>query len=252
MGQHLLLVDHRRRILQNCLDHLPRQLWVLLKQPGEGVSTGHHTELARTDALVFGEHLGEPPGFGGYTDAGMRLLDNPLRNHLNSVLGNPSATLAGLEQRDGGGFSAGVRVMHAQSHDSDYAVRRELQNAFYFFREGVPLVYSDGYNKSDSCGDCGGPFPRHANAAYLGEYGDGKLPDLAWLHHELARGGSRGRWGDSDVVAFERYDYREGGSAADQTVLLFAMNDNYGYPVLTVLRRFEVQRQCLIRPLPEN
>ncbi len=188
------------------------------------------TELARTDALVFGEHLGEPPGFGGYTDAGMRLLDNPLRNHLNSVLGNPSATLAGLEQRDGGGFSAGVRVMHAQSHDSDYAVRRELQNAFYFFREGVPLVYSDGYNKSDSCGDCGGPFPRHANAAYLGEYGDGKLPDLAWLHHELARGGSRGRWGDSDVVAFERYDYREGGSAADQTVLLFAMNDNYGYP----------------------
>jgi hypothetical protein len=28
-------------------------------------------------------------------------------------------------------------------------------------------------------------------------------------------------------VAFERFDYRDGGSAADQTVVLFAMNDNY-------------------------
>ena len=56
--------------------------------------------------MIFGEHLGEPPSFSEYTDAGMRLLDNPLRNYLNNVLGNPSATLAGLEQRDGGGFGA--------------------------------------------------------------------------------------------------------------------------------------------------
>ncbi len=188
------------------------------------------TETARDDALVFGEHLGEPPGFGGYTDAGMRLLDNPLRNVLNNTLGNPGSSLAGLEQRDFGGFSAGVRVMHAQSHDSDYAARRELQNAFYFFREGVPLVYSDGYNEADTCDSCGGAFPRHANMPYLGQFSDNKMPDLAWLHGNLARGGTRGRWGDSDVVAFERYDYREAGSAADQTVVLFAMNDNFGFP----------------------
>jgi hypothetical protein len=56
------------------------------------------------------------------------------------------------------------------------------------------------------------------------------MPDLAYLHHQLARGGTRPRWGDSDLVAFERYDYREPGSAADQTVVLFAMNDNYGNP----------------------
>lgn len=186
-------------------------------------------ETARNDALVFGEHLGEPPAFSEYTDAGMRLLDNPLRNYLNNVLGNPSASLAGLEQRDGGGFSASVRVMHAQSHDNDYAAHRELHNAYYFIREGIPLIYSDGYNKSPSNG--GTPFPRHANAPYLGEFGDNKMPDVAWLHHQLARGGTRPRWGgDSDVVAFERYDYREPGSAAEQTVVLFAMNDNYGNP----------------------
>lgn len=190
------------------------------------------TERSRDDALVFGEHLGEPPGFNGYIDAGMRLLDNPLRNYLNNVLGNPGATLAGLDQRDFGGFNANVRVMHAQSHDSDYAARRELQNAFYFMGEGIPLVYSDGYKKSDTCNDCGGAFPRHANAPYLGQFGDNKMPDLAWLHHQLSRGGTRPRWSDNDIVAFERYDYREGSSSSpqDQTVALFVMNDNYGYP----------------------
>src|ERR1043165_2679056 len=56
------------------------------------------------------------------------------------------------------------------------------------------------------------------------------MPALAWLHGQLARGGTRPRWGDSDTIAFERYDYREPGSTADQTVVLFAMNDNYGNP----------------------
>ncbi|HEU0008386.1 MAG TPA: alpha-amylase family glycosyl hydrolase [Verrucomicrobiae bacterium] len=184
------------------------------------------TELTRNDALLFGEHLGEPPGFGEYIDAGMRLLDNPLRNNLNNILGNPAASLAGYEQRDAGGFSAGVRVMHAQSHDNDFVVHRELHNAYYFLREGIPLIYSDGYNEADG----NPPFPRHANAPYLGQFGDNKMPDLAYLHHQLARGGTRPRWGDSDVVAFERYDYRDPGTAADQTVVLFAMNDNYGNP----------------------
>jgi glycosidase len=188
-------------------------------------------ERARNDALIFGEHLGEPPGFGEYIDAGMRLLDNPLRNHLNNVLGNPGASLSGLDQRDGGGFSAGVRVMHAQSHDNDFAARRELHNAYYFLREGVPLIYSDGYEEAS--GDP--PFPRHANAPFLGQFGDNKMPDLAWLHHQLARGGTRPRWSDSDIVAFERYDYRESSAPnpyndPDATVVLFAMNDNYGNP----------------------
>jgi len=188
------------------------------------------SEMTRNDALIFGEHLGEPPGFDEYVDASMRLLDNPLRNHLNNVLGNPGASLSGLDQRDSGGFSASVRVMHAQSHDNDFAARRELQNAYYFLREGIPLIYSDGYVKSPSGG--GTPFPRHANAPYLGQFGDRKMPDLAYIHHQLARGGTRPRWSDSDIVAFERYDYREGSSAApqDQTVVLFVMNDNYGNP----------------------
>jgi glycosidase len=181
------------------------------------------SETTRNDALLFGEHLGEPPSYSEYYNRGMRLVDSPLQGTLNNVLGNPSASLIGLDQRDSGGFSAPNRVMYAQSHDNAFAVRRELQLAYMFTREGIPVIYSDGYNQS------GAPdyFPQIANAPYLGQFGDNKMPDIAWLHHQLARGGTRARWSDADIVAFERYDYRDGGSDADQTTVLFIMNDNY-------------------------
>ncbi len=181
------------------------------------------SEVTRNDALLFGEHLGEPPPYSDYFARGMRLVDSPLSGTLNNVLGNPSASLIGLDQRDSGGFTAPNRVMYAQSHDNAFSNHRELQLAYMFAREGVPVIYSDGYNQS-SAPDY---FPRVANAPYLGEFGDNKMPDLAWLHHQLSRGGTRARWSDADIVAFERYDYRDGGSAADQTTVLFAMNDNY-------------------------
>ena len=181
------------------------------------------SEVPRNDALLFGEHLGEPPPYSDYFARGMRLVDSPLSGTLNNVLGNPSASLIGLDQRDSGGFTAPNRVMYAQSHDNAFANHRELQLAYMFSREGIPVIYSDGYNQS-SAPDY---FPRVANAPYLGEFGDNKMPDLAWLHDQLSRGGTRSRWSDADIVAFERYDYRDGGSDADQTTVLFVMNDNY-------------------------
>lgn len=181
------------------------------------------SEMTRNDALLFGEHLGEPPTYSQYYTRGMRLVDSPLQGTLNNVLGNPSASLIGLDQRDSGGFSAPNRVMFAQSHDNAFSNHRELQLAYMFAREGIPVVYSDGYNQS-SAPDY---FPRVANAPYLGQFGDNKMPDLAWLHHQLSRGGTRPRWSDADLVAFERYDYRDSASAPDQTTVVFVMNDNY-------------------------
>jgi hypothetical protein len=179
--------------------------------------------------------LGEPPTFQEYLDRGMRLLNAPLQNQLNSILGNPSATLSGLDQRDyrpfTDAFTGPQSVMFAQSQDNAFANHRELQNAYYFMHEGIPEIYSDGYNESQAPSGQQ-PFPRVANAPYLGEFGDNKMPELAWLHHQLARGGTWSRWSDNDIVAFERYDYREGSSSnpQDQDVVLFAMNDNYGFP----------------------
>ena len=185
------------------------------------------SEASRNDALLFGEHLGEPPSYQEYLDRGMRLVNSPYHYQLNNILGNPSATLAGLDGRDykpyGSAFSGQYSVLFAQSHDDGSATHRELQEAYNFTREGLPSIYSDGYNQS------GAPdyFPRVANAPYLGEFGDNKMPDVAYLHHQLARGGTRARWGDADIVAYERYDYRDSTNTPDQTVLLFAMNDNY-------------------------
>jgi hypothetical protein len=189
-------------------------------------------ELPRDDAMVFGEHLGSPPGYSGYWDAGMRLVDNDLRSKLNGVLGNPSATLSGLDSSGGGGFAASLGVMHATSHDSDYAAQRQLQHAMYYTRAGLGLVYSDGNTHSQVLGDSGGAFPRNANTAYLGQSGDSRLPNLAKINGDFARGFQSGLWGDNDFLAYERRDNRNSDgttttrTAADDVTMVVMLNDN--------------------------
>ena len=197
------------------------------------------TDAPRDDAMFFGEHLGQPPAYGSYIDAGMRLIDNDLRNNFNNLLGNPSASLGGYDQAGAGGFNAAVTVMHAQSHDNDYAARRELQHAFYFTRDGMPLVYTDGNYHAGTLEGSGGAFPRHANTPFLGQFGDTRLPNLAYLHQHFARGFQRPRWADSDFVAYERIDKRENPTMSDDAgvVAIVLVNDNYangtGRPVST-------------------
>lgn len=191
------------------------------------------TEQGRDDAMLFGEHLGQPPGYGSYIDAGMRLIDNDLRNNMNNVLGNPSSGLQGYDQSGHGGFSAGVSVMHAQSHDNDYASRRELQHAMYFTRAGIGLVYTDGNYHAGVLGGSGGAFPRHANTAFLGQWGDARIPNLLKIHNDFARGWQRGRFSDADLVSYERIDDREFTENDQATkerkgvTMLIAVNDNY-------------------------
>ena len=186
----------------------------------------------RDDAMVFGEHLGQPPGYNGYWDAGMRLVDNDLRSKLNSQLGNPWGTLAGLDSPGAGGFSASLGVTHANSHDSDYAAQKELQHAHYMFREGIGLIYSDGYYKAATLGESGGAFPRHANTQFLGQFSDPRIPNILKLHNDFARGLQQGRWGDSDYMAYERRDNRDKfgntriGTASEEITMVAMFNDN--------------------------
>ena len=203
-----------------------------------GFSDANHRDsvfedkVPRDDALVFGEHLGQPPGYGGYWDAGMRLVDNDLRSKLNGTLGNPGAGLQGLDAPGAGGFPQGMGVTHANSHDSDFAALKEWQHAFYMTREGMGLIYSDGYNKAETLGASGGAFPRHANTAYLGQFGDPRIPNILKIHNDFARGLQEGRWADGDFVAFERRDNRNpdgstrSGNAGDEITMAVMMNDN--------------------------
>ncbi len=202
------------------------------------------SEAPRNDALLFGEHLGPPPSMSEYITTGMRLLNTPLHNVMNGNLGNSSAGLQGLDSPNYtpgsitdpenntsyACFPVTQGVQYAQNQDSSgaYANHRDLQDAYYSLQEGIGVIYSDNYNQSS------GPsyFPTVADANYLGEYGDNQMPELAYLHNQLARGLTWPRWSDNDIVMFERYDNREGSSSSPQfqDVVLFGMNDNYGFP----------------------
>jgi hypothetical protein len=189
------------------------------------------TEAAfgRNDLMMFGEHLGEPPAFGDYIAAGMRLVDSRLHGFLNGNLGQPWGNLYNLQFSGGEGFSAETGVPYVKSHDDDYATRPELQFALNLTREGLPNVYTDGNYQSETLGESGGAFPRHANINFLGQWGDDRIPNLVYIHNHFARGWQRGRWGDNDVVAYERVDKREneGMDDADGVVLFFVLNDDY-------------------------
>ncbi|HMP73452.1 MAG TPA: alpha-amylase family glycosyl hydrolase [Kiritimatiellia bacterium] len=194
------------------------------------------TEKPRDDAMIFGEHLGAPPSFDEYISAGMRLVDAPLHKLLNDILGNPSASLAGLDIKGFSGnpaFNHATGVMFAQSHDDDFYNRRELQHALYLTRAGLPNIYTDGYFEAETLGGSGGAFPRHAKNPFLGQFGDVRTPNLVYIHNHFARGDQIPRWSDADVVAYERRDTRNEGwgsipmSDADAAVMLFMMNDNY-------------------------
>lgn len=192
-----------------------------------------NSEIPRDDAMMFGEHLGQPPAYGPYIEAGMRLIDNDLRSNFNNILGNPSAGLQGYQHPGYGGFSPEVTVMHAQSHDSDYAARRELQHAFYLTRSGIGLIYTDGNYHADVLGGSGGAFPRHANTAFLGQWGDIRIPNLVRIHEDFGRGWQKGRTGTNDLVTYERIDERgiaESNAALRErrgATMLVAINDNF-------------------------
>ncbi len=187
------------------------------------------TEKPRHNAMMFGEHLGEPPPYGDYFNAGMRLVNNPLQSAMNGVLGNPSSGLQGLDAPGSYGFSDSLGVMYAQSHDNDYASRRELQFGLYLTRAGLGSVYTDGNHQSQTLSQSGGAFPRHANTAFLGQFNDPKIPNLLYIHNQFARGYQLGKWSDADFVAYERIDKRENLSMpdGDGVTMLFLLNDNY-------------------------
>jgi len=192
-----------------------------------------NTEIPRDDAMMFGEHLGQPPAYGSYIDSGMRLVDNDLRSNLNNRLGNPGAGIQGYQFPGSGGFGSDVTVMHAQSHDSDYAARRELQHAIYFTRAGIGLIYTDGNYHAETLGESGGAFPRHANTSFLGQWGDQRVPNLLKIHQDFGRGWQKGRAGTADLITYERIDNREfnepnqGLLERKGATMLVAINDNY-------------------------
>ncbi|MBC8453604.1 hypothetical protein H8D64_00945, partial [PVC group bacterium] len=185
--------------------------------------------FGRNDLMMFGEHLGSPPPYDDYIAAGMRLVDSPLHGFLNGNLGQSWGDLSGLQYEGGEGFAWDQGVTYVKSHDDDYATRPELQFALNLTRRGLPNVYTDGNYQSETLGESGGAFPRHANINFLGQWGDDRIPNLVYIHNHFARAEQWALYGDGDVVAYDRVDKRENGGMddADGAVLFFVMNDDY-------------------------
>lgn len=207
-----------------------------------------NTEAPRNDAVLFGEcdpsALPQGEDYYDYLNSGMRLLNFPLYNEFNSILSNygGSPGLYGMDGRDyspstseqgncdgNGNFSPAQAVNMPQTQDSGSCCPSDeaLENAYFFMHEGLPMVYSDGFFHNT-----GGGTPIASYYNYLGEFGDNSGPDTVYLHNQLSRGGTWSRWSDQNVVLYERYDYREGTNSAPwtQAVVLFGMNDDFGYP----------------------
>ena len=200
-----------------------------------------NTEAPRNDAMLFGEYepgsIAAGVDFSDYLNSGMRLLNFPLYTQMNSIFSGSS--MSGMDGRDylppGGNcdsasdFSAAQAVNLTQTQDPGTCcpANEGMDNAYDFMHEGLPMVYSDGFNHNTS-----GNTPIESFANYLGEFGDNSMPDTMYLHNQLSRGGTWSRWSDQNVVMFERYDYREGNAAQPQTqdVALLGLNDDTGYP----------------------
>ena len=186
------------------------------------------TEVPRTNALIFGEHLGAPPAQDPYINAGMRLLDNNLNGALDGDL--PYGPLTGFDQPGGNGLPEGENctVAYVQSADYGYAAKQQLQYAFVLARQGLPAVYTDGFNYAPILGSDGKAFPANSYNDYLGQYSDPSLTSMLYVHNQFSRSNQIPKWSDSSVVSFERQDKRENSSMtdADGTVLLFMMNGN--------------------------
>ena len=177
----------------------------------------------RNDAMMFGEHLGNPPPQDPYVRAGMRLVDDRLRNELNWRFG--ANQLDGFDYDNSGsdlGWSCGV--MHAQSHDNDYVDRKPLHHAFYFMHRGLGLVYSDGNNHAATLSGSGGAFPRWAQTDFLGQWGQKQIPTLLHAHENFAR---------YDQIPMGDYDWghhiawQRGGGTSESATMLFMLNSQW-------------------------
>ncbi|HUA65136.1 MAG TPA: hypothetical protein VME24_04765 [Alphaproteobacteria bacterium] len=207
-----------------------------------------NTEAPRNDAMLFGEHdpssLPAGEDYNDYLNSGMRLLNFPLYNEFNSILSNygGSPGMYGMDGRDyapstseqgncdsNGNFSPAQAVNMPQTQDGGSCCPGDesLENSYFFMHEGLPMVYSDGFNHNT-----GGGTPIVSYYNYLGEFSDNSGPDTMYLHNQLSRGGTWSRWSDQNIVMYERYDYREGTNSDPwtQAVVLFGMNDDFGYP----------------------
>ena len=184
-------------------------------------NTVFNNVTARDDLLLYGEHLGDPPYKMNYVDAGLRIAND---DFLNAVKGNIGASLAGMDNSYYAIISPGQSMNYVMSHDNNYlwGGDREQAHAVLLTREGLPIVYTDGYNQS------GAPdwFPKPAEIPFLGQFGSKYLPNLADISRHFGWDYQNSRWSEWSFTSWTRYDADLGNNDHGVT-MLFMMARNY-------------------------
>lgn len=176
---------------------------------------------ARDDAMLFGEHLGDPPWSGSYIQAGIRVAND---DFLNAVKGNIGASLQGMDNSYYAIASPGQSMLYVMSHDNNYLFSgdREQSHALLLSREGLPIVYTDGYNES------GGPswFPKPSDVPFLGQFSSAWMPNLLRIRQLFGTGYQSSRWSTYDYLSYTRYDEDVGNNDRGVT-MIFILTKNY-------------------------
>jgi len=179
---------------------------------GNQRNTVFDNSLARDDALLFGEHLGSPPADGPYLEAGMRIASDQFLNTVGGF-GGIGNSLSNFDQPGHGTVGTVTGMAYAMSHDNNFMSESDRPAAFQYklTREGIPIVYTDGYNIQ------GGPdfFPKPAHVPFLGQYGQNWVTGPLKVRRDLIRGQQIPKWNDTDFAAWEMRDKRENNSMTD-------------------------------------
>ena len=95
---------------------------------------------------------------------------------------------------------------------------RPAVHQYMLTREGLPIIYTDGYNIE------GEPsyFPKPSYIPFLGQYGQRWVTGPLKVRRDFVRGQQVARWNDKDFAAWEMRDKRENTTMTDEdgTVLL--------------------------------
>lgn len=167
--------------------------------------TVFNPQAPRNDAMLYGEHLGSRHWWenqeGNYLGRGMRIAND---NFLNAVKDNVGNSLEGMAQRGYGIYSGDPHnVAHyVMSHDNVWlwGGDRKQAHAIMLAREGLPIVYTDGFNQS-------GPpdwFPEPSHVPFLGQFDQTWLPNLLFIRRHFGWGGHWTRWDAWDKAAWVR------------------------------------------------
>ena len=183
--------------------------------------------IRRKDALIFSEiFIGSTSQVDYWRNYGvkMRFLDFPRKSSMIFPAFNNGdlAALSGFS-----GFSEAEGVVFCQSHDESPPNKLELAYAYSLLHVGLPVVFFTGNNLNGNDVNVK-TWMKAGYGSALGDWSNGAVPNLVYIHNQFARGREYGRWSEGDVYIFERYDDLNSNSGPDtnEGLLLVGLNDS--------------------------